>query len=110
MNAMWMCDLSTFSGCLMGKTREKWHNIMTQMASVLTVTTVFIGLWTNIYIWYSQRRRAYNYMQDKNTYAGILAKNVGGGGGVILCWRLIMNKINVGNLYVSIRILSWSWN
>ena len=38
-NATWACDPCTFSSCLMGKSREK-H--MTQIASLLAVSTVFI--------------------------------------------------------------------
>ena len=37
--------ISTFSGCLMGKTDKVRHNI-TQIAGLLAVATVFIGLWT----------------------------------------------------------------
>ena len=50
---------------------------MTQTASVLTVTTVFVGLLTLITIFYSQRRRG-AYTQDKNTYAGTFIKSAGG--------------------------------
>ena len=53
MNAMWACDLCTFSCCLMGKTCEKQQN-KTQTATVLAVATVFIGLWTPIAIIHSQ--------------------------------------------------------
>ena len=57
---------------------------MTQIASVLTATTVFVGLLTLIATFYSQRRRAYT--RDKNTYARTFTKSAGGlmreGGGV----------------------------
>ena len=41
-------DLCTFSGCLVGKPREndKIGIIMTQIAGLLAIATVFIGLWT----------------------------------------------------------------
>ena len=70
-NATWARDLYTFSGFLMGKSREKLqgHN-MTQIASVLAVVAVFISLI------YRQRRGAYTC--DKNAYAGTWAKSAGG--------------------------------
>ena len=42
-NATWARDLRTFSGCLMEKDNEV-RNTRTQIASVLTVATVFVGL------------------------------------------------------------------
>ena len=38
LNAMWVHDLCTFSGCLVGKTQE----------SLLAVATVFLDLWTKL--------------------------------------------------------------
>ena len=51
LNATWARDLCTFSGCLVGKTREnnKARHTMTQIASLLAVATVFIDLWTPLY-------------------------------------------------------------
>ena len=52
LNAMWAHDICTFSGCLVGKTRENnevRHNNMTQIASLIAVVTVFIGLWILFY-------------------------------------------------------------
>ena len=51
---------------------------MTQIASLLAVATVFIGLWTLISTVYCQGGEG-AYMQDKTTYAGTWAKNTGGG-------------------------------
>jgi hypothetical protein len=52
---------------------------MTQMASLLAVATVFVGLWTlNIYILQSEKGGAYT--RDKTTCVGTWAKNAGGGG------------------------------
>ena len=70
-NATWARDLCTFSGCLVGKTREKCDNvrhIMTQTASLLAVATVFIDLWT---AFYSQGGGGPGgaYTRDKTTYA-----------------------------------------
>ena len=50
-NATWVRDLCTFSGCLVGKTREndKVRHIMIQIASLLAVATVFVDLWTPFY-------------------------------------------------------------
>ena len=51
-NATWARDLCTFSGCLVGKTRrknDKVRHIVTQIASLLAVATVFIDLWTPFY-------------------------------------------------------------
>ena len=47
---------------------------MTQIASLLAVAIVFIDFWTPFY---SQGGGAYT--RDKPTYAGISAKNAGGG-------------------------------
>ena len=41
---------------------------MEQIASFLAVATVFIGLWTLIFIFYGQGAGAYT--RDKSTYAG----------------------------------------
>jgi hypothetical protein len=43
-NATWACDLGTFSGCLMGKTREndEVRYSTTQMASMIAVATVLL--------------------------------------------------------------------
>ena len=51
---------------------------MTQMTSLIAVTTVFAD--SNIYILQSEGGGA--YMWDKATYAGIWAKSAGGLGGV----------------------------
>ena len=51
---------------------------MTQIASVLAVATVFIGLWTLIATFHSQRRRGVL----QNTYVGTCATSVGRWGGV----------------------------
>ena len=70
---MWDCDISVwqplptnecnvgirflhFPGCLMEKNDKVSHN-MTQIASVLAVAAVFIGLWTVIAIFFSQRSK-----------------------------------------------------
>ena len=65
MNAMWARDLCTFSGCLISKTREKQRSkvYLTQIASALTVATVFIGVLTLIATFYSQRRRGGLYVR-----------------------------------------------
>ena len=70
-NTTWARDLYTFSGSLMGKTQEKQqrHNL-TQIANVLAVATVFIGLWTLLSIIDGQRRGGGLITRDKNTYAG----------------------------------------
>ena len=54
-NATWVRDLRTFSGYLMGKTRENQQSkaSMAQISSLLAVATVFIGLWTLIFTFYS---------------------------------------------------------
>ena len=51
---------------------------MTQIASLLTLTPVFVGLWTLIATFYGQRRRG-AYMPDKNTYVQTFTKSAGGG-------------------------------
>ena len=51
-NITWARDLCTFSGCLVGKTREKRQSKAycdTHIASLLAVATVFIDLWTPFY-------------------------------------------------------------
>ena len=58
-NATWTRDLCTFSGYLMGKTRanqqsKAYCTYMPHIASLLAVATVFIGLWTLIFTFYSQ--------------------------------------------------------
>ena len=69
---------------------------MTQIANVLTATTVFVGLLTLIATFYSQRRRG-AYTRDKITYVGTFTKSAGGlmhEGGAYLqdttCTHLIM--------------------
>ena len=52
---------------------DKVRHIVTQIASLLAVATVFIDLWTPFY---SQGGGAYT--RDKTTYAGTRAKNAGG--------------------------------
>ena len=47
---------------------------MTEIASILTVATVFIGLLTLIATFYSQRRRE-AYTRDKNSYIGTFTKS-----------------------------------
>ena len=82
-NATWARDLCAFSGCLMNKTRENQQNKhnMTQVASLLALATVLMGLWAlNIYILQSGRLAS---MRDKTTYAGTRAKSAGG-----LCTRV----------------------
>ena len=65
-NATWAHNLCTFSGYLMDKTDKVRHS-MTQIASLLAVATVFIGLWTRFI--YSQGEGG-AYTRDKTTYAG----------------------------------------
>ena len=66
---------------------------MTQIASVLAVATVFIGLWTLISTFNSERVGTYTC--DKNTYAVTWAKSVGAyaweGQGVIVGFYSIHN-------------------
>ena len=49
---------------------------------MLAVATAFIGLWTLVSAFYTQRRRGLIRTQDKNTYVGTEAKSAGG-----LCTR-----------------------
>ena len=50
LNATWARDICTFSGCLVGKTREnnEVRYNMTQIASLITVATVFYWLMDSI--------------------------------------------------------------
>ena len=50
---------------------------MTQIASLLAVATVFIGLWVLISVFYSQGGA---YTRDKTSCAGTSAKSAVGGG------------------------------
>ena len=50
---------------------------MTQIASVLIVSNVFVGFLTLIVTVYSQMRRG-AYTRDKNTYVGLFTKVQGG--------------------------------
>ena len=60
-NATWARDLCTFCGCLVGK-NDKVRHIVTQIASLLAVATVFIDFWIPFY---SQGGGAYT--RDKTT-------------------------------------------
>ena len=47
---MFLRNLCSFSGCLVGKTRENDKvRHMTQISSLLAVATVFVALWTQFY-------------------------------------------------------------
>ena len=60
MHATWVHDLCTFSGSLMGKSDKVRHNVtLIANLNVLAVATVFIGFWTLISTFDSQRRGAY---------------------------------------------------
>ena len=82
--ATWAYDLCTFSGCLMGKIREKSDKVshnMTQIASVLAVTTTFISLWTLI----SRQRRGGLYVRQKYLCRNLSRKCVCVGGRGLIC-------------------------
>ena len=70
-NATWARDLYTFSGSLMGKTRENdevRHN-MTQIASLLAVATICLG-YGLYYLHFTVREGGGAYTRDRITYAG----------------------------------------
>ena len=81
--------ISAFSLAVWWLKLEKNHKVrkaITQIASVLTVTTVFVGFLTLIATFYGLRRRG-AYTWDKNTCVGTFTKSAGGlmrrGGGRI---------------------------
>ena len=81
-NATWAHDLVLSLAIWWANSSKATSRNMSQIASVLAVTTAFISFWNLIL-----RQRRGTYMRDKNTYAGTWAKSTGGaymwgGGGV----------------------------